>query len=317
MGRLPLAHGGLTTVPIRDFIYAFHMPLFFILSGVLYRQRSVKETFLKQWRMLLVPYFIINIMALLYYLLYYMFFGGFDLLQFVNTRIVPVFLGLGYNVGEYKPVSTPTWFFIVLFFTLMLMAICRSDRLKVIAVVACMLGSKILSWLHIDTYVPFDSAMLAFPFVAVGYFSQRFITPPSGDKGILLLRSQALLLPLMVVLLILLHIVNGRIDINLGKIGNSYILMYINGILGSLMVMLVAMRFTSYSAIASVLASGGMLVVGFNLFAIDYAKRLWKFMTGYQIDEMVGMLLCIVILSAFYVVILFCKRYFKIILGYR
>ena len=39
-----LGHGGLVNADIRQFIFSFHMPLFFILSGYLYKQRSFSET---------------------------------------------------------------------------------------------------------------------------------------------------------------------------------------------------------------------------------------------------------------------------------
>ncbi len=39
------------------YIQSFHMPLFFIVSGYLWRERTAKETFQKRFRSLMVPYF--------------------------------------------------------------------------------------------------------------------------------------------------------------------------------------------------------------------------------------------------------------------
>lgn len=39
-------------------LYSFHVPLFFIISGFFYRQRSLSETLSKCWRQLLIPMFI-------------------------------------------------------------------------------------------------------------------------------------------------------------------------------------------------------------------------------------------------------------------
>lgn len=121
----------------------------------------------------------------------------------------------------------------------------------------------------------------------------------------------------MLVLLIIGHIINGRIDINSCNTGNSLILMYMNGVLGTLVIMRVSMHFVSCTSIASVIASGGMLIVGFNQLAIIFAKKAWALLTAYPIDEIVGLMLSIIITVVFYAVILFCQRYFKIILGYR
>lgn len=42
------------------FIYSFHMPLFFILSGFFYKPQEFKKAFWKKVKSLLVPYFVIN-----------------------------------------------------------------------------------------------------------------------------------------------------------------------------------------------------------------------------------------------------------------
>ena len=52
-----LGHIGLPT-PIVRFIFAWHMPLFFIVSGYFFHQISIKESFVKNARNLLVPYFL-------------------------------------------------------------------------------------------------------------------------------------------------------------------------------------------------------------------------------------------------------------------
>ena len=40
---------------IYDWIYSFHVPLFFIISDYFYRQRPIAETLAKIWRQLLLP----------------------------------------------------------------------------------------------------------------------------------------------------------------------------------------------------------------------------------------------------------------------
>ena len=38
-----LGHGNLVSVELNTFIYSFHMPLFFILSGILFKYRNFIE----------------------------------------------------------------------------------------------------------------------------------------------------------------------------------------------------------------------------------------------------------------------------------
>ena len=59
-----LGHLGMPTA-IDRFIYAWHMPLFFIVSGYFFHQISIKESFVKNARNLLVPYFLTAIVLAL------------------------------------------------------------------------------------------------------------------------------------------------------------------------------------------------------------------------------------------------------------
>lgn len=50
---------------MRDLIYSFHMPLFFIIAGYVYKQRIIKDAMLRDARRLLLPYLIIGLITLL------------------------------------------------------------------------------------------------------------------------------------------------------------------------------------------------------------------------------------------------------------
>lgn len=61
--------GEIPYMPWRHFIYTFHMPLFFLVSGYLYRQKGVKESLIKDLKHLMIPYFITCIAVILFHLL--------------------------------------------------------------------------------------------------------------------------------------------------------------------------------------------------------------------------------------------------------
>lgn len=68
----------------------------------------------------------------------------------------------------------------------------------------------------------------------------------------------------------------------------------------------------------SLIASGTIIILGFNLLMIKYAKVVWNFIfSSIPITSLVGILLASVILAVFIPIILFCKKHFKCILGYR
>ena len=51
--------------PISDFIYSWHMPLFFMISGFFIKtEANIKDLIIKDWKRLMIPYFIFSALAL-------------------------------------------------------------------------------------------------------------------------------------------------------------------------------------------------------------------------------------------------------------
>ena len=64
--------GTIPYMPYRHLIFTFHMPLFFLVSGYLYKQRTFKESFSKDIVHLGTPYVATCIAIVLFYLLYWL-----------------------------------------------------------------------------------------------------------------------------------------------------------------------------------------------------------------------------------------------------
>lgn len=168
-----LGHGNLVSVELNTFIYSFHMPLFFILSGILFKYRNFIESLKKGWHTLLVPYFIINLIILAYTSILLILKGTFDVQMFLG-KVVAVIVGLGYNVGYLSPVSAPTWFLISLFFLHILTSLREDRAYRLLLVLFCIGVFLILQYYEIDTLVPIDSTLLAMPFFIAGYEMKEF-----------------------------------------------------------------------------------------------------------------------------------------------
>lgn len=96
---------GHTTTPFFYEIYAFHMPFFFMVSGVFYKSSSTfKEQLKKNTKRLIYPYLLFSIVIYLFYLVFSLVFKlDFDYGSIV--KIIP-----------YKDlINTPLWFLISLF----------------------------------------------------------------------------------------------------------------------------------------------------------------------------------------------------------
>ena len=51
--------------PLGGFIFSWHMPLFFIISGLFIKtDANIKDLIIKDWKRLMIPYFVFSALAL-------------------------------------------------------------------------------------------------------------------------------------------------------------------------------------------------------------------------------------------------------------
>lgn len=69
-------------MPWRHFIFSFHMPLFFLVSGYFYRPKTIKESMIKDFKHLMIPYFVTCAAIVLFYSVTGLRSGDFEKLQY-------------------------------------------------------------------------------------------------------------------------------------------------------------------------------------------------------------------------------------------
>lgn len=158
-----LGHGRLCPESWQQFIYSFHMPLFFILSGLLYKWKSFKDTLINDIKRLLIPYLIINLICFFCNIGVILLYDNltFDI---IASRIVGIFAVACYT-GQYPPSSVPTWFIITLFLIRILLSFHNSKIYRILLVNVSVLTFIIMKRLNIDTWFPIDSALMSVPFL--------------------------------------------------------------------------------------------------------------------------------------------------------
>lgn len=65
MVLMVLGHCGLPYI-LRNPIYSFHMPLFFLITGWFFKQKEYSLVWRTLWRKVLVPFFFVNIITAVY-----------------------------------------------------------------------------------------------------------------------------------------------------------------------------------------------------------------------------------------------------------
>lgn len=106
---------------LHQFIYAFHMPFFFLVSGLflkLTNQSDFNQNLVKNFNQLIVPYVAMYILTIPFGLAFIYFHGGLDL-SFSNIAIKPI-IGMLWGVDKIQGAHSifsngPLWFLLALF----------------------------------------------------------------------------------------------------------------------------------------------------------------------------------------------------------
>lgn len=233
---------------VSEFIYAFHMPLFFFISGYLAKSRSIAETAKSGVVRLLIPYAMFYVLTWLWWYLF-----GFlrhpewfsHLPAFQAALVQPLFgmlFGAGYGTSMSNMINVPLWFLVGLFnvsVAFSLVNALKSWPMKCMGAVLMAGIPYALTTRGIDLLFSLDSALMALPF----YVGGKYVS----DAGLVTrlscawARSRAgYLCPLVMVLsfaaVSLVAAANGRVDINYVSYGKHPLLFYSGGMAGIVLV---------------------------------------------------------------------------------
>ena len=228
-----IGHGSLVSKDYTTLIYSFHIPLFFLLSGLLYKRRNIRESFKKINRALIVPYLIINAICLLYYFVLQGKTCEEHYDYFIWSRIGAIFMGLGYEAGGWIPVSTPLWFAYCLALVYIIISLSHSIVQDVFITLLSLAGFYFLQRNSIDLYVPLDSALMAIPFFMIGFHLKKYIMTLSKSKYNFF---ALFLIPFWYWL----ATINGRSDMDICVFGSNLVLFYITGVIGFIVVITIS-----------------------------------------------------------------------------
>ncbi len=303
----------------KAFICSFHMPLFFIISGYLYKpSESLKTCFQKCIYTLLIPYLLFNILFYPYWYIMNIF-KGFDVSTFNAAIIKPI---LGILLGQHNStissaVNGVTWFLIALFLTRMITEIISHQKHKtylLIGVSILTIGTSLyLNHQLISTTFTLQSCMKLMPFFFIGIMIRKIYLFERYSKIIYLLIALSCI---------------GIWFIAIPYDGDPYrtftqmIAYYLVGLSGSLFVISCCRLLNSFSnQIIYIISIGNIIIFGFHWMFIGtinfVLKKFWGIEgeIGYNLLESIGLTLFITFLL--YPIILITRKYFPILMGKR
>lgn len=233
------------TQPYQNIIYGFHMPLFYIISGMLFVPEKYSDlgAFIKRKvQTILCPYVLFALITVLCQMCFN-FISGYGTKELLLTATKDM-LSFIYSRGSlYIAYNYPMWFVTCLFLAEVMFWFV--SRLKSSAFWAATLAITVFGWYiqsdccftNAFSYLPwsFDSACFVVGFLAIGYKIRPILSllaKKTGNKKWKTLCAAVLLMAAMIPLALL----NGKVSIG-SKILHNGILFYITGILGTLSIM--------------------------------------------------------------------------------
>ena len=237
------------TIPdshLKQYIYSFHVPLFFFISGLLFdpRKYDLRKFAWRKFDTLLFPYLFFAALSFLFwqYVVRTLSIGGKALAVEPLIPLVGIFYSVG--SGEWRvPMNITLWFLPCLFLVEMMFFLVKSRyALPVFAILG-----------YLATFVPFrlpwssDVALVAIVFYGIGnFFRGRRINYKA--------------LPLLLVLHLAFCFLNSPVDMN-NRIYGNMIYFYIAGCSGTLFYSEIC-RFIGRSRILEYVGKNTLILIG-------------------------------------------------------
>lgn len=247
------------SVHFSSYLYGFHMPLFFLLSGITYKQKDIWNTI----KPLFYPFLFFQAI----YIVWYVFWGIIHdktIYQAIATEIYK--LVDGFMSGGLMPAEM-LWFVVVLIWNRLILHFLIEHKFSNISII--ILGIIAIVYVKL---MPFNllftkTVVLSFPFYIAGYWLKKYI-----DKTIN--KTYAFAGVAMMILLYFSTQINGMIYMNMPKYGYNMMLFFINGFIGSVGTILICQALSMKSILIEHISKATLFVLCFHFWLVRYIRNL-------------------------------------------
>ncbi|WP_028973460.1 acyltransferase family protein [Spirochaeta cellobiosiphila] len=255
-------------------LYSFHMPLFFFISGILAKsgkEHSIFKFIKNRAERLLVPYFMFALFSYLFWLLIGRRFGADSSL---DINLLKPLLGILYSNGinNWLIFNAPLWFLTCLFITeIEFFMISKLTRVRMLIVLLLMITLGFLLSKNQIIRLPwgFNISLVSISFYAIGYYS-KFLLEFNIKKS-----TALLLFILTLVVNIKLSSINGRIDMN-GNYYSNIGLFYLNAILGILSVYFIS-KLINKNKLTLFIGKNTLVIMALHIIIYSFLKGIMVF----------------------------------------
>lgn len=307
-----------------NLMYLFHMPLFFILSGYLYNQKSKMENYLKIFWGLLIPYLLYQFLFLPIRIIDLYFMEGANIINSFFACLKGIFQAATISNPTYIIVCGPCWFIMVMMQLRFIFNFVGINNKSIVTLIfLSIIISKYLICKNILLICCLNCTLIAIPYFSLGLLL-RFnnINYEKFNSKIFVF----LFTITGVFFLNLLLKYNGLIKISRPlehtSLHPSLLVMYLGGIIGSYMLILFSCLKKRYLGFIDCISKNTLFIIFAQEVCIFILKLLKfsQYIDNINITLLKFLFICclgFIILFICYIFIKFFEKYFPIILGKR
>lgn len=298
----------------KSFFCSFQMPLFFLLSGYLYTvpQGGFKSTLKKYWTTLIIPYLWFQIIFFPYWLIVQKIDGYlFTPYSIFIKPVIDILIGI--------PINGVTWFIVALLIIKLYAYFILRLRYKWLwTSLSCLLiiGVRYIMYMNDNTIkisFAIDSMIHFFAFFFIGYYLKE-----SGKMELIAQDKQKnnylLFLSFFITLIL--------VSLPRNSFFSQEPIHYVSGFSGSIFIITFCLIIKKFiHPVIYTISNGTIIIFGLHwmfIGTINFFVKKALGITGeiqYSTPTAIGIALFIVFLN--YFIILFCKKHFNALLGYR
>lgn len=296
------------------FIYAFNVPVFFIISGYLcHREASFGKCFDKTLHNLIIPYFILAAIKVAGPVIKHIGDGEW-------IWSVAAVLG-GFHSLNDAPGCSNLWFVYSLVIVKLLFQVSSGKR-DIALAMACLAGAVVYNdILHLEWRWAVSNCLLAYPFFIIGNslrdkdILQRLVTSARQYRY-----GAALAAALLIAVTYIVGTQNGQAKLYMGQYANNVVLFAVGALTGSMAVFVLSALLDGVRLkITRVISSGTIVILVFHRELLHpLLKEIGKTDTSSLLTvNTLVFVSAVIVVMAFYPIILLVKRFIPIVLGRR
>jgi fucose 4-O-acetylase-like acetyltransferase len=281
-----IGHTGSSSSSLTTYIFSFHMPLFFFISGYLFSvgKYDFKSYFYKKLKTLLIPYFVFAFLTYIFWAAVGRKFGADSEL---DIQLLKPLLGIFYSNGNdnWLIFNTPLWFLTCLFLVeigfYMITRYVHKQRYILLVLIMISIAGYLDS-LYLPFRFPwgFDVALSALAFYGYGHLIKQNMQILRIFKGGIV---RALLSIAFLIVGYFVSEANGKVDMNLNQYGN-YIFFYMAALSGIAAVILIS-QFINKMGVIRFIGQNTLVIMLVHMLLLSGIKAIVVFIFHIPLED--------------------------------